>query len=196
MPHISSCRLFKALGLVSQSHCDEPEPEPIDARMRIGAAQDIADAAAREYLDALLDASALSSDRTRSKDTSAAVAKTLVQRGVKAHDTENDAMDAKSRLLPGEKSQVLASRNGKWFAYVGDCNNKELEDIDLERITISTKPPLQKNLCAKVWINVKGNGGSYGVLDNRGDGEYNYQGPSGNDGIQLTDKGKIFTISP
>lgn len=138
MPHISSCRLFKTLGLVSQYHCDEPEPEPIDARMRIGAAQEKFNNAlnlfsiSHEEHDNAVSEDKKSRQAGSKKDTRLKAAERIIKYHKEATDGVGKVAIEKSILLPYEStSSPLVSPNGKYFGYV-NSNGK---------FTISTTKP-------------------------------------------------------
>jgi hypothetical protein len=183
---MSSCTLFKALGLVNTCGDESPtipEPPPIDAGIRIRAAQEEYDLALKKFSIAHeKHDNAVSEDKkTRQagskKDTRLMAADRIIKYGKEATGVAVKVAIAKSILLPYEStSSPLVSPNGKYFGYV-NSNGK---------FTISTTNPIK----------------TYGVIGvsrqrdfwyiNNANVPSNRQGTSLG-GIQLTNDGTILT---
>jgi len=191
---MSSCTLFKALGLVNTCGDESPplpEEEPIDANIRIGAAIKLAEESALEHLKAHQEADLLSKDRTRSNDASQDAANNMVKSGLKAHTDETAAAVAKSKALNRERLTSLTSPNGEYTAYVKLQGSKGVltivpttSDYTAARgghftfynngsLSVSVAPEISggvpNNLDVKAWRNKPG--------------------------IQLTDEGKLVALN-
>ena len=186
MPHISSCRLFKALGLVSQSHCDElpPVPEPIDAGDRSRAAEETYNKLAldvstvHEEHNKLLGTTRSITTRDQAADRLSA-AKKIINAHKEAYKGETALAVAKSILLNNEKTKLLTSPNGKYFAFVG-CANTTTPFISIDSI-------MPDKVCGEIIAA----GGEYAAFENNA---MYFQGYLNSKGLQLTDKGKIIAL--
>jgi len=183
---MSSCTLFKALGLVNTCGDESPtipEPPPIDAGIRIRAAEETYNNILNQFsISHEEHDNAVSEDKkTRQagskKDTRLMAADRIIKYGKEATDGVGKVAIAKSILLPYEStSSPLVSPNGKYFGYV-NSNGK---------FTISTTKPIK----------------SYGVIGVSKNNDFwyindrnvrsNNQGDAFG-GIQLTNDGTILT---
>jgi hypothetical protein len=137
---MSSCRLFKALGLVNT--CDDesppvPEPEPIDANIRIKNAKNVFDNAIKQFSKAheQHDGAVLEEKKSRQSgsrnDTRKKAAERIIKYGKEATDGATKLAIENSIMIPYEStSSPLVSPNGKYFAYVNSNGKFEISTTE------------------------------------------------------------------